>query len=96
MLLKAQTFGNARDGITAVEQIQRRSLDKIRQIQRLYDREVHPEQGSGQSRGPIQMSWDRSIQAAFSQARSDPTQAPDGTIHRVRFIDVLAQSGRNV
>jgi hypothetical protein len=96
MQLKAQTFANGQAGIGAVQHIQRQSLDKIRNIQQLYDREVHPEQNSGRSRGPIQQAWDSFIQSAFTQARSTGTQAPDGTIHKVRFIDVLTQGGKQV
>jgi hypothetical protein len=96
MLLKAQTFASNRAGLAAVRQIQQRSLDKIRAIQQLYDREVHPEQNAGRSRGLIQQAWDRSIQAAFTQSRSTGTQAPDGTIHKVRLIDTLTQGGKQI
>ena len=81
-------------GITAVQQIQQQSVDQISKVQRLYDREVHPEQNSGQSRGPIQQTWDRLIDSAFTQARSTGARAPDGTMHKVRLLDVLAQNGK--
>lgn len=96
MQLKAQSFAPAQAGLTAVKQIQQRSLDKIQAVQRLYDREVHPEQNSGRSRGPIQLAWDSFIQKAFTQARSGGTQAPDGTFHKIRLIDVLSQGGKQV
>jgi hypothetical protein len=96
MLLKAQVFTTGQAGITSVRQIQQQSLEKIGNVQQLYDQEVHPEQNSGLSRGPIQQSWDRFIQAAFTQARSTGTQAPDGTPHKVRLIDVLTQNGKQV
>lgn len=96
MLLKLQTFATAQAGITAVQQIKQQSLDKIGKIQQLYDREVHPEQNAGQSRGPIQQSWDRFIQTAFTQARSTGTQAPGGIPHKVRLVDVLTQNGKPI
>ena len=61
MLLKLQTFTTAQDGHATVQQIGTQSLDKIRNIHQLYDREVHPEQNSGVSRGPFQLSWDNFI-----------------------------------
>ena len=96
MLLKAQTFATAQAGLAAARQIQLASVDKIRTIQQLYDREVHPEQNSGQSRGPKQQAWDGFIQAAFTNSRSSGTQAPDGTVHKVRLIDTLTQGGRQI
>ena len=94
MLLKHQNFANARAGISAVRLIRQRSLNKIGNIQTLYDQEVHPEQNSGQSRGPIQQNWDRFVQTAFTQARSPASQAPDGTSHKVRLVEVLTQNGK--
>jgi len=96
MLLKLQTFPTHNAGITAAQQIKTQSLDKIGNIQQLYDREVHPEQNSGQSRGPLQQSWDRFIQTAFTQARSTGTQAPGGVPHKMRLVDVLTQNGKHI
>jgi len=96
MLVKPQTFPTAQAGITAVRQLTTQSLDKIARIQELYDKEVHPEQNAGQSRGPIQQRWDGFMQTAFTQARSTGTLAPDGTPHRVRLIDVLTQNGKSI
>ena len=96
MLLKAQTFATAQAGLAAVNKIQQDSVDKIRTIQQLYDRDVHPEQNSGKSRGPVQQGWDGFIRTAFTQSRSTGTQAPDGTFHKVRLIDTLSQGGKKI
>jgi hypothetical protein len=96
MLLKAQTFSTAQAGLTAFQQAARRTLDKIDAVQKLYDKEVHPEQDSGKSRGPIQQGWDAIIQSAFTQARSPATQSPNGVAHKVRLVDVMLQKGKRV
>ena len=96
MLLKTQTFPTAPAGLAAAKKIQQGSLDKIRTIQQLYDKEVHPEQDSGKSRGPVQQAWDGFIRTAFTTSRSTGTQAPDGTFHKVRLIDTLTQGGKQI
>ena len=96
MLLKLQTFSSARQGVTACQAIQRKSVAKIRAIHRLYDKEAHPEQEAGLSRGPIQQAWDRWFQTAFTQARTPASQSADGTPHKVRLIDVLNKNGKSV
>ena len=96
MLLKLQTFATAHDEQAAVQQIKTQSLDKIRNIHKLYDREVHPEQNSGVSRGPWQLSWDNFIQIAFTALRSTGTQAPGAIPHKVRLVDVLIRNGKSI
>jgi hypothetical protein len=94
MLLKSQTFASSRAAGDAVALVQGQSLGVIQRIQRLYDRDVQSEQDANNWRGPNQQVWDRFIQTALTQARSTGTTAPDGTPHRVRLIDVLAQNGK--
>lgn len=96
MLLKLQTFAAHQAVNATVQQIKTQSLDKISNIHLLYDNEVHLEQRSGQSRGPIQQNWDRLIQTAFTQVRSTGTQAVGGVQHKVRLIDVLTQNGKRI
>ena len=96
MLLKAQTFATQQAGITAAQQIVDQTLSKMQRVNDLYDAEVHPEQNSGQTRGPIQQKWDGFFQSAFTQPRSTGTTAPDGTPHKVRLVDVLAQNGKRL
>ncbi len=96
MLLKAQSFSAAQAGVNAVRDVAKLTLDKIGAIQKLYDDEVHPEQDSGKSRGPIQQGWDAIIQSAFTQARSPATQSPNGVAHKVRLVDVMLQKGKRV
>jgi hypothetical protein len=96
MLLKLQTFATKSAGEAAVQHIKQQSLDKLKKIHYLYDLEVHREQELGQSRGPIQQSWDRSIQKAFTQARSTGTMAPGGVPHKMRLVDVLTQNGKQI
>jgi hypothetical protein len=96
MLLKLLTFRTVEDGTAKVHQIKQGSLHKARAINDLYDKEIHPEQRSGNSRGPIQQSWDSFIQSAFTKARSTGTQSVDGIPHRVRLVDVLIQNGKRI
>jgi hypothetical protein len=96
MLLKSRSFPNRTQANQAVSAIQSASLSKLAAIQALYDNEVHPEQDSGQSRGPIQQLWDGYFQAAFIRPRASGTTAPDGTAHKERLVDVLRAAGKTV
>jgi hypothetical protein len=94
MCLKPTVFDTASAGLNAVADIKRRTLDRIPSIQASYDREVHPEQNGGVSRGPIQLAWDGYIRSAFTIPRSPPSNAPDGVTHKIRLVDVLTRAGR--
>jgi hypothetical protein len=69
MLLKDQTFPTANAGNAAVAKIRNNTLNKLRAVQDLYDAEVHPEQDSGQSRGPKQKAWDGFFETASLKYR---------------------------
>jgi len=96
MLLKNQFFATAKAGVDAVELIKQQSLSKIATVQKLCDKEVHPEQDAGKSRGPMQSTWDRILQSTFSEARSSGTAAPNGTPHKRRLIDLLNQNEKRI
>jgi hypothetical protein len=96
MLLKGQTFATAKEGADAIKQLRKDSVAKIGSVQSLYDSEVHPEQGSGLSHGPIQQNWDGYLQTSFTQVRPAGTTSPDGGHHRMRLIDVLNFNGKRV
>jgi len=96
MLAKGQTFATAKEGLDAVKQLRKDSVAKIGIVQSLYDSEVHPEQDSGLSHGPIQQNWDGYLQTSFTQFRATGTTTPDGNHHRVRLIDVLNFNGKRV
>jgi hypothetical protein len=69
MLLQDQTFATDHDGHNAERKIRKTTLDKMSTVQNLYDSEVHPEQGRGVSRGPIQQAWDGFFETAASKFR---------------------------
>ena len=94
MSLKPTRFDTPQAGLHAMADIKRRTLDRIPSIQAMYDREVHPEQNGGVSRGPIQLAWDGYIRSAFTIPRSPPSNAPDGVTHKIRLVDVLTRAGR--
>jgi hypothetical protein len=96
MLLKTQNFPSDQAGKSRVTQIKHDSLDKIQTVQRLYDREVHPQQAAGNMNGPMQQAWDGFFRSAWTTARTPPSSAPNGTPHRVRLIDVIRASGRTI
>jgi hypothetical protein len=104
MLLKTKTFDSPQDFNAAVLKVKEKSLDKLEAIQKLYDKEVLPEQSRpeqqkiGNMRGLNQKAWDMFIHIAFTSPRPTGTLAadPNSTPHKVRFIDVLTANGKNV
>ena len=94
MLIKSIDFATAAAGIAAVNQITARTVDRMGAVQGLYDREVHPEQNQGNSRGSIQVGWDTAIRQAFTQPRASGTTAPDGTPHKMLLVDALTAAGK--
>ncbi len=94
ILLRYATFATAQDSISAVNQIEQQSLKKIQSINDLYDNEIHPEQISGQSRGPKQKEWDSYLNIAFNQNRTDGAKSSDGTPCKMRLVDVLSLNGK--
>jgi len=96
MLQKSEVYADNAAGTAAFNAIKAGSVDKIQAIQDMYDREVHPEQAQGLSRGPIQQQWDAIFRAAFTNPRASGTTTPDGTPHKARLVVAIRASGRSI
>ena len=96
MLQQSEVYASDAAGMAAFNAIKADSVDKIQAIQDMYDREVHPEQAQGLSRGPIQQQWDTIFRSAFTNPRASGTTTPDGTPHKARLVVVIRASGRTI
>ena len=96
MLQKSEVYADNAAGMAAFNAIKAESVNKNQAIQDMYDREVHPEQAQGLSRGPIQQQWDSIVRAAFTNPRASGTTTPDGTPHKDPLVVVIRASGRTI
>jgi hypothetical protein len=88
MALKTQTFPKGNDPLNAVQQIFNRFDALIKSVHTPYDNDTQHGRNSAR-----QTWWDGYIQAAFTQARTPPMSAPDGTPYKVPLLDCLRNGG---
>jgi len=88
MALKTQTFRHGQDPLTAVQQVLDRFDPLIASVHSLYDTDTQHGRIV-----PKQARWDGFIQAAFTQPRTPPQNAPDGTPYKVTLLDCLRGGG---
>jgi hypothetical protein len=91
MALKTQTFPHGNGPLNAVQQIFNRFDPLIKSIHTSYDNDTHHGRNAAQ-----QARWDGFIQAAFTQARTPPMSAPDGTPYKVPLLDCLHRGGVHI
>jgi hypothetical protein len=91
MALKTQTFQHGRDPLNAVQHVLDRFDPLIASVHGLYD--------TATQHGRIaakQAVWDGFIRSAFTQARTPPQNAPDGTPYKVTLLDCLRGGGVSI
>ena len=89
MQLKQRSFNNAAALQSELTRIRR--LYDPQAIHDSYDAQTETDHGRNAAQ---QRTWDGYIQRAFTQVRTPPMHAPDGTAYKVRLRDVLRDAGK--
>lgn len=91
MELKQHQFGIGQAVVNAANNIRNPFAAKSQTVQDRYDTDTS--NGDVQA---MQNDWNGYIQTAFSQPRSPPEHAPDGTIYKTPLLSVLQSAGISI
>ena len=89
MALKPQSFSNLPALQTALQTIRQRFNP-----QPIHDKYDHSQETNHGQNALKQTAWNQYIQTAFTSPRTPAAHAPDGSVYKVRLLDVLRTAGK--
>ncbi len=92
MQLKGNTYPKAADALADLRRIITKFDKKTDKISVIYDSVPQTDHGKNSAQ---QTTWNNMIKKSFTDPRVPAVSAPDGTLYKVPFLDVLHSNGIN-